>query len=305
MLHIYWQSATVIRIHRPSENWKIGDRIIGIAHREIVWENYILLSRRLLKSPRSFFFFHFSKIFIHILHLSRRAPLFPNTRVNGKCEIFPRWKIAHLIYDEGTQAWTATKPVQPPLSSINLSADPTPDRFSPFWKIGATDFNKVLCTPVSEPVNNRTSFHHSFFHLIEKPLLFFFLVSSPLIFDIFRFNPFDNNQSSNFSLSMDALSLDFNVFDFKYNSNSNKSIFFCTIYLLQDFINRYPFKLIYLTRIHIDIFLNVILDRENNVNFRHLDLSGIFGYRFEMIIVSFHEYWLSFVSRLEISARAI
>lgn len=103
--------------------------------------------------------------------------------------------------------------------------------FPPFWKIGATDFNKVLCTPVSEPVNNRTSFHHSFFHLIEKPPLFFFLVSSPLIFDIFRFNPLDNNQSSNSSFSMDALSLDFNVFDFKYNSNSNKSIDFFVRYI--------------------------------------------------------------------------
>lgn len=98
--------------------------------------------------------------------------------------------------------------------------------FPPFWKIGATDFNKVLCTPVSEPVNNRTSFHHSFFHLIEKPPLFFFLVSSPLIFDIFRFNPLDiiNRWILLSRWTPQVLSLDFNVFDFKYNSNSNKSI---------------------------------------------------------------------------------
>lgn len=187
---------------------------------------YIVIQETIKVSSFFFFLSFFENIHTHFASLEKRATLSEYTCEwkMVKCEIFPRWKIAHLIYDEGTQAWTATKPVQPPLSSINLSADPTPDRFSPFWKIGATDFNKVLCTPVSEPVNNRTSFHHSFFHLIEKPPLFFFLVSSPLIFDIFRFNPFDNNQSSNFSLSMDALSLDFNVFDFKYNSNSNKSI---------------------------------------------------------------------------------
>lgn len=189
---------------------------------------YIVIQETIKVSSFFFFLSFFENIHTHFASLEKGATLSEYTCEwkMVKCEIFPRWKIAHLIYDEGTQAWTATKPVQPPLSSINLSADPTPDRFSPFWKIGATDFNKVLCTPVSEPVNNRTSFHHSFFHLIEKPPLFFFLVSSPLIFDIFRFNPLDiiNRWILLSRWTPQVLSLDFNVFDFKYNSNSNKSI---------------------------------------------------------------------------------
>lgn len=189
---------------------------------------YIVIQETIKVSSFFFFLSFFENIHTHFASLEKHATLSEYTCEwkMVKCEIFPRWKIAHLIYDEGTQAWTATKPVQPPLSSINLSADPTPDRFSPFWKIGATDFNKVLCTPVSEPVNNRTSFHHSFFHLIEKPPLFFFLVSSPLIFDIFRFNPLDiiNRWILLSRWTPQVLSLDFNVFDFKYNSNSNKSI---------------------------------------------------------------------------------
>lgn len=126
---IYRQSATVIRIHRPSENRKIGDRIIGITHGEIIRESVVISS----------FFFHFSKIFKYILlRISREARhSFQMCEWKMvKCELgnFSPLKNAHLgglIYDESTQAWTVTKTaVLPPLSSINLSANLTRSFFS-------------------------------------------------------------------------------------------------------------------------------------------------------------------------------
>lgn len=126
---IYRQSATVIRIHRPSENRKIGDRIIGITHGEIIRESVVI----------SFLFFHFSKIFKYILlRISREARhSFQMCEWKMvKCELgnFSPLKNAHLgglIYDESTQAWTVTKTaVLPPLSSINLSANLTRSFFS-------------------------------------------------------------------------------------------------------------------------------------------------------------------------------